>query len=549
VPTEVKVGPPVLTINQGSTFMVTDERGEIDSESEQGIFTGDTRFVSFYQLYINQARWELLTSATISYYSARLQLANPAITTEAGDIDRHQVGLTVTRIVSEGVHEELDVTNYSLGPVKFNLEITLRSDFADIFEVKAHRFTRRGRTTSRWDPRRAELSTSYENRDFRRRLVYRLTDFASPPRYANGRVYFELELQPHQSWHACANFILVEGQRVRNPEYACERHHISGEADRLHDLWRRQATELTSANEDVYRTYRQSVDDMGALRLYDDAPADDVWVPAAGVPWFVTLFGRDSLIVSLQNVMVHASFALGALTRLAELQATARDDWRDAQPGKIMHELRRGELTHFNKIPYSPYYGTADATILYLIVLHEAWKWLGDRRLLRRFRPVAERCLEWIDHHGDLDGDGFQEYRTFSNPGYENMGWKDAFDAVVYPDGGQVRQPKALCELQGYVYDARLRMAEIYDALESGARAGELRRQAAELRRRFNEVFWVEEIGCYAFGLDPGKRPIATVASNAGHCLWSGIADPERPPGWSSASCGRTCGAAGGCGR
>src|SRR5207248_2260293 len=266
----------------------------------------------------------LLTSATISYYSARLQLANPAITTEAGDIDRHQVGLTVTRIASEGVHEELDVTNYSLGPVKFNLEIALRSDFADIFEVKAHRFTRRGRTTSRWDPRRAELST---------------------------------------------------------------------------------------ANEDVYRTYRQSVDDMGALRLYDDAPADDVWVPAAGVPWFVTLFGRDSLIVSLQNVMVHASFALGALTRLAELQATARDDWRDAQPGKIMHELRRGELTHFNKIPYSPYYGTADATILYLIVLHEAWKWLGDRRLLRRFRPVAERCLEWIDRHGDLDGDGFQEYR------------------------------------------------------------------------------------------------------------------------------------------
>jgi glycogen debranching enzyme len=527
VPTEVTVGPPVLTINQGNTFMVTDERGEIDPESEQGVFTGDTRFVSFYQLYINQARWELLTSATTAYYAARLYLANPAITTEAGDIDRHQVGLTVTRSVSEGVHEELDVTNYSRGPVKFNLEIALRSDFADIFEVKAHRFTRRGRTTSRWDPRRAELSTSYENGSFRRRLVYRLTDFASPPRYANGRVYFELELQPHQSWHACANFILVEGQRVRNPEHACERHRIAGEADRLHDLWRQQATKLTSANEDVYRAYRQSVDDMGALRLYDDA-ADDVWVPAAGVPWFVTLFGRDSLIVSLQNMMVHASFALGALTRLAELQATARDDWRDAQPGKIMHELRRGELTHFNKIPYSPYYGTADATILYLVVLHEAWKWLGDRRLLRRFRPVAERCLEWIDRYGDLDGDGFQEYRTFSSPGYENMGWKDAFDAVVYPDGGQVKQPKGTCELQGYVYDAKLRMAEIYDALELGARANELRRQAADLRDRFNEVFWVEEIGCYALGLDPDKRPIATVASNAGHCLWSGIADPDK---------------------
>jgi glycogen debranching enzyme len=529
MPTEVRVGPPALTINQGSTFMVTDERGEIDSESEHGIFADDTRFVSFYQLYINQVRWELLNSATTTYYRARLYLTNPPVTTEDGDIGRNQIGLTVTRSVGDGVHEDLDVTNYSLKAVKFNLEIALRSDFADIFEVKAHKFTRRGRTTSRWNPRRAELTTSYEHRNFRRQLVYRLVDFDSPPLYANGRVYFELQLEPHQSWHTCTDFIMGRSRHVRDTTGDCNRHPLGrSKADHLQDLWRERATKLSTANEDVYRAYAQSVEDMGALRLYDQDFAADVWLPAAGVPWFVTIFGRDSLIVSLQNMIVHAPFALGALTKLAQFQATERDDWRDAEPGKILHELRFGELAHFNKIPHTPYYGTADATILYVIVLHEAWKWLGETRPLEQFFTAAEKCLQWIDRFGDQDGDGFQEYRTRSSLGYENVGWKDAGDAVVYPDGSQVKQPKALCELQGYVYDAKRRMAELYDALGATDRATTLRQQATELRQRFNEWFWLEDLGCYAYGLDPDKRPIATVASNAGHCLWSGIAAPDK---------------------
>jgi glycogen debranching enzyme len=526
--TAITVGPPVLTINQNTTFMVTDLRGEIDSESEQGIFAGDTRFVSFYQLYLNQARWELLTSATTSYHTARLCLTNPAMTTEEGDIRAGQVGLTVTRSISDGVHEDLDVTNYSLGPVKFNLEVAVRSDFADIFEVRSHTFTRRGRTGSTWDPRRAELTTRYDHLDFHRRLVYQLADFGSPPHYANGRVYFEVELGPQRSWHTCANFILVEGERIRRPTRNDDRRHANADGDRLQRRWLDRATALTSANEDVYRAYRQSVEDLGALRLYDHDAGEDVWLPAAGVPWFVALFGRDSLIASYQSTMVYAPFAVGSLSRLAQFQATEIDDWRDAEPGKIPHELRTGELAHFNKVPHTPYYGTADATILYLIVLHEAWKWLGDVRLLERYRGTAERCLAWIDRYGDLDGDGFQEYRRRSERGYENMGWKDAGDAVVYPDGSQVKQPKALCELQGYVYDAKCRMAEIYEALQVPDRALELRREAAELRRRFNDRFWLPELGCYAFGLDPDKRPIATVASNAGHCLWSGIADPDK---------------------
>jgi glycogen debranching enzyme len=256
-----------------------------------------------------------------------------------------------------------------------------------------------------------------------------------------------------------------------------------------------QATALTSTNEDFYRLYRQSVGDMCALRLYEHDMAHDVWVPAAGVPWFVTLFGRDSLIASLQNVTVNASFARGTLKKLAEFQATESDDYRDADPGKILHEIRFGELAHFHRIPHTPYYGTADATPLYLIVLHEAWKWMGDDALIREYHDVAIRCLEWIDRYGDLDGDGFQEYQTRSSQGCENMSWKDSGTAIVYPDGSQVKAPKALCELQGYVFDAWMRMAELFDRLGEAPQASELRRKAAELRRQFEERFWCEAVG------------------------------------------------------
>jgi glycogen debranching enzyme len=250
-------------------------------------------------------------------------------------------------------------------------------------------------------------------------------------------------------------------------------------------------------------------------------------VAAAGVPWYVTIFGRDSLIAALQCMPINRGFALGSLRKLADLQATERDDARDMQPGKILHEVRFGELAHFHRIPHTPYFGTADATPLFLITLHETWKWLGDDALLHEYRDTVRRCLDWIDRDGDYDGDGFQEYISHSLQGYPNQGWKDSVEAIVYPDGRPVEQPKALCELQGYVFDAWLRTAEIFDALGEDGDAAALRRKAAELQRRFEERFWCESEGIYALTLDPKKDAVCTVASNAGHCLWSGIASRE----------------------
>jgi glycogen debranching enzyme len=529
MPVEIKVGPPVLTINQGTIFMVTDERGEIDFGSEQGVFGGDTRLVSDYKLYVNGIPWTLLTSATIEYDSMRIELTNPALTTDIGDLKAQQVGLTIKRRVAQGIHEDLDVVSYADCPVHFQLEIALRSDFADIFEVRQHQFVRRGNTHTEWHENSGELRTTYTNGDFHRGLAFQLVNADSRAQFANGRVVFDIALQPGQSWHSCAYYHLDDGREQR----ATSIHHhpdqpIRDDLGSLQAEWQAVATRLSSANEDVYRAFTQSVEDMGALRMHEQDLARNVWLPAAGVPWYVALFGRDSLIASLQNMLVSAPFARGALQRLADYQATAIDDWRDAEPGKIPHELRVGELAFLHKVPHTPYYGTADATLLYPIVLHEAWKWTGDEALIRTHLETARRCLAWADNYGDIDADGFQEYRTRSNQGYENMGWKDSGDAVVYPDGSQVRQPKGLVELQGYTFDAKMRMAEIFEAVGEQDHAAELRIAAARLRQQFEDAFWCDDLGFYAFGLDPHKQPIKTLASNVGHCLWSGLPSPDR---------------------
>jgi glycogen debranching enzyme len=525
MPVEIAVGPPVLSINNGATFMVTDLAGQIQPDTDQGVFAHDTRFVSYYAISANGVAWQRLSSAVTAYYAGRIYLTNPLFGTEDGSVPAGSLSLVISRTIGEGIHEDLDVANHGLTMVRFNLELALRADFADLFEVKVGHLVRRGRIVTRWRGDLGELETAYLNRDFDRSLIFRLLESTSPPDYANGRVTFDVQLPAGAAWHTCCDYVLVQGGSVPAPRRA--HYERSGtDYDRLHREWLEVATKLTSANEDVYRLYRQSVEDMGALRLHDSDSASDSWLPAAGVPWFVAIFGRDSLVASLQNMIVHAGFARAALEKLAELQASVMDEERDAEPGKIPHEVRTGELAHFRLIPHTPYYGTADATPLYLIVLHEAWRWLGDETLIRAHRETALRCLDWIDRYGD--GDGFQEYRTRSAKGYENMGWKDASDAVVYPDGGQVAQPKALCELQGYVFDAWMRMAEVFDALDEPARAAGLRAKARTLQTAFEASFWCEDLGFYAFGLDPDKQPIRTIASNAGHCLWSGIVSADR---------------------
>jgi glycogen debranching enzyme len=542
MPIEIQVGPPFIHISQGRTFMVTNQRGEIESHTEQGVYANDTRFISFYRMYINRQPLCLVNSSPLSFYAARYNLTNPALPSQEGEIEENNLRFSITRMVNGGIHEEIDIANYASRTVHFILEVGMRSDFADLFEVKTKHVVQRGNEQTIWSAQEKLLRTTYDHKDFHRAVCYRILNDVVVG-YANGRIFFDITLEAGQYWYTCVEMLLEHGQHIERPGGVCSREHLGTASagatpgrgqdplsnfDERQARWQKRCTNISTSNNTVYRMYRQAVEDMGALRVYDMDVSDEAWVPAAGVPWFVTLFGRDSLIVSYQNMSVSAGFARGALKRLAEHQARERDDWREAQPGKILHEMRTGELAHFNLIPFTPYYGTADATILYLIVLSEAYRWTGDTSLLTEYRDAAEKCLHWIDHYGDLDGDGFQEYKAFSPYHYNNLAWKDASDAVVYADGSQVKQPKGLCELQGYVYDAKLRMAEIFEVLGDHQQAQTLRTQAEELKRKFNQVFWMEDEGCFAFGLDPDKKLITSIASNAGQCLWSGIAHHEK---------------------
>ncbi len=544
MPIEIKVGPPDITISQGRTFMVTDQRGFINTDSDEGVYDADTRFISFYKIFINRVPWLVINSSQLAFYASRLHLTNAEINTEGGVIKADALGLTINRTVSQGVHEEFEIVNYASEKVTFVLELAIRSDFADIFEVKTNKIVQRGQQETQWDGKKCILSTTYDNEDFHRAALYQVTSSDSPVGYANGRLFFQIELKPQHRWHASNDIILDHGQQSKNAGTSSKSgqqkatsssgatpspgQEPRADFDKRQARWQALCTNIATPNNDLYRTYRQAVDDMGALRIYDMDVSEDSWVPAAGVPWFVTLFGRDSLTVSFQNMAVSPDFARGALHWLAKYQADKRDDWREAQPGKIMHELRSGELAHFNLVPFTPFYATADATILYLIVLSELYRWVGDINSLKEYQQVAENCLSWIDNYGDLDGDGFQEYKSFSSYFYENVSWKDAVDAVVYADGSQVKQPKGLVELQGYVYDAKTRMAEFFSALGDEKRAQTLLKQAEILKRQFNAAFWMEDEGCFAYGLDPNKRQITSIASNAGQCLWGGIADQDK---------------------
>ncbi|HYU49430.1 MAG TPA: glycogen debranching N-terminal domain-containing protein, partial [Candidatus Limnocylindria bacterium] len=488
----IQVGPATVTINRDDRVVVCQPDGRIEATADEGFFARDTRFVSGYDMWINGARPVLLNSSPIQFFSARFEFTNGVFIDEIGSIDPHSIAIRLDRTLGGGVHEDYDIVNYARRTVRLTIEIAIESDFADIFDVKRHAIVRRGELNSRWFRSRRELRSAYTNGEFYRELAVAVERADSPPQFANGRLVFVAAIPPKGAWHTCIKWLPITSSRRRPTTLAC-----SAVADEPGSLGvpRLPKVSIETPNETVRHAWAQAVRDMEALRLEDPTFERGVFIPAGGVPWFVTLFGRDALIVSMQGITGYPELAAGALRRLASLQATEDDPERDMEPGKIPHEIRHGELAQLGILPFTPYYGTHDATSLYIIVLSYLYQWLGDESVLRRFLPNAEAAMTWVDRYGDRDGDGFQEYKTRSKHGYYNQGWKDAWDAVPERDGSIAKLPIALCELQGYVYDAKLRLADIYDLLERPEDAERLRGEANRLYQRFNDVFWWESEG------------------------------------------------------
>ena len=537
MPFKVQVGPPQIAIHQAMTVLVTEPDGQVQWPTDKGLYFFDTRLISAWRVYANGEPWDLLNGGAVSYDAARIFLTNRSFLTEDGAIPAQTLGVR-----AQPRDRRRACTRTSTSPT------TARSRCASTWRSPSARTSptcstsRPGATSAAATstptgrkPRQTPAHDLPQRRFHARRCRCRSARRRRAPSTPTAGSASRWHCRPAAPGTACLLYELADGEQpvsTRRTAASSTRDAFAPGAGAARD-WQQTVLKLRTSNEEFYRFYHQAIDDMAALRLPIEGTDHMVFVPAAGLPWFMAPFGRDSLIVSLQNILVYPEFARGSLDVLGRWQATERDDYRDAEPGKIMHELRYGELAHFKLIPHTPYYGTADATPLYLITLHAAWRATGDHALLEQHLPNAEAALDWIDNYGDRDGDGFQEYQTRSPVGYENMAWKDAGDSMVYPDGSLVRGPKALCELQGYVYDAWLRMAEVFDALGAARPrdahcATRRRRCSTDSTRRSG----TRTAGFYAYMLDGEKRKVLTVASNPGHCCGPASCRPTGRRAW-----------------
>ena len=526
---EISVGPAQLTINIGECVLITESDGQVHQPSERGLFYRDTRLISQWLVDVDGHPWQLLSSAATAHFAAQIVMTNRELPTDGAAIPAGSLSLTVSRLLGlGGLRETLTLRNHNRVPVRLAVTVRLACDFADIFDVKSKRLVSRGDTVTTWSATDHGLETVHTNGPFRRGLSVCASEGAPKPMLRDGALSFGVAIEPQASWEADLAYCVIDGERRLEAPRSTFAHRNDCEQAQAAKEWRSGAIRLHTQHLGLRLIYEQSLDDLAGLRLPIEGTDMKSFVPAAGIPWFAALFGRDSLVTALQTVAVYPDFARGALEVLARYQADGNDDSRDMQPGKIPHELRRGELAQLGLVPYRPYYGTADATPLYIVLLHHAWRFTGDRGLIERHLGTAERCLDWIDRFGDMDGDGFQEYQRRTPEGAENQAWKDSGNAILYENGDDVPAPKAVCELQGYVYDAWRRMAKIYDAIGKADRAKALRAKAENLYDRFNSAFWDEDQQYYALCLDPQKRRVMSIASNAGHLLWSGIVPKER---------------------
>jgi glycogen debranching enzyme len=522
-----------VSVLEGNTFVVSRRNGDVDAGPGEphGLFHRDTRHLSRWLLTVDGTPLESLSTDDTKSFSAGFFLV-PGTGSEYTDAT---LSVIRRRVVGDGFLEELTILNHSPKRIRPEIALAVGADFADLFQVKDATIDRPGKCFSRGDD--GVLVLGYERGGYIRETWVRPHD--EHAELGEDRVVFRPTIKPQGRWSTWIEVVTaVDGtptghERTRyqpGEEPRPDRASLArpGLHPGLSELIR-LAPALETDWEPLKLTYARSIVDLAALRFFP-REGSEAAVPAAGLPWFQTLFGRDSLITSYQSLHVDPDLAATTLDVLASLQGTRQDEFRDEEPGKILHELRFGELTAFEERPHSPYYGSADGTMLFLILLDEYERFTGDADRVRRLEPNARAALAWIDADGDRDGDGYVEYeRRNTETGLENQCWKDSWNSIMFADGSLAKLPRATCELQGYVYDARRRAARLArEVWNDAALAARLEEQAEQLKRSFNEDFWLDDREYYALALDGEKKPVDALSSNIGHLLWSGIVDDDR---------------------
>jgi glycogen debranching enzyme len=517
----------VLAIKEGETFLYSDRDGDLDDRHEYGLgmYHRDTRFLSHFLMHVSGRAPVLLSSSAERSYMSHVDLTNPELYAEDGVVEVPQQTLNIrrTRAIRGRLFERVRVKNYNAHPVRLTLQFSLAADFADIFEVRGVPGEGRGQAEP---PVLSEggIEFRYLGRDgVARRTLVALNPAPDRLEAVGNRVEadFQLALAGQQTRLIAITVEPVVGDEpAQGEEFDTAVHALR----RSYEDWERECTAITTDNALFNQLIRRGLRDLRAL----DTEMDGGRILAAGIPWYVTAFGRDALITAHQLLAVNPRPARDALQLLARLQGTKDDPWRDEEPGKILHEIRRGELAGAGIIPFTRYYGTVDATPWFVLLFAQYHRWTGDDELARKLMPNVLAALEWIDRYGDLDGDGFVEYRSRSPKGIANQGWKDSFDSVVHVDGTLAEAPIALAEVQGYVYLAKERAAGVFQTLGDEATAARLHQEAAQLKVRFNEAFWMEDEHYFAMALDGDKRQVRTVTSNPGHCLYCHVVDQDK---------------------
>jgi glycogen debranching enzyme len=513
-----------VKILEGNTFVVSDDRGDIEASPTDptGLFSFDTRFLSRWVLTVDGHRLTTLSTDDLHYFEARFFLV-PGTGTVYVDA---QLSVIRQRSVGAGFVEKLTILNHDCEPVRLTVRMDAAADFADLFEVK-DALAKKGSYYTRIDD--GALVLGYEREKYQRETLISASGAVA---IDDNGLEFTVEIPPAGEWSTdfeVVPLMVVLGERRSRINSGPAGKRPRPTLQRDVDRWLADAPHLVCDARALTETYRRSLIDLAALR-FSPITASGRALPAAGLPWFMTMFGRDSILTCLQAMPFVPQLAATTLRELGARQGTRVDDFRDEDPGRILHEMRYGEMTAFEERPHSPYYGSADATPLFVVLLDEYERWTGDTKLVRELEYEARGALRWIDEYADLRRNGYIWYeRRNTETGLENQCWKDSWDSISYRDGRLPGFPRATCELQGYAYDAKQRAARLARLVWKDPEfADRLEREAADLKRRFNRDFWVADGGYYALALDADGKQVDALASNNGHLLWSGIVDRSK---------------------
>ena len=514
-----------LTLIDGKTFLSTTVAGDISPAGapDVGFFHDDTRFLSHLELRVGGHRSVVLSASTEKTFANQVELTTSTITLrDSFDLPENTIHLRREQLLAnDQFYDRLTFENFNLVPVKLALEVSYAADFVDVFQVRG---TARAEHGQYYKPiaLRDEVIFVYRGLD----NIFRQTSvkFSPPPERVHDCVAeWDIELPPLRQSQIQ---IVVTPQVQDEPTRAGS----AGQDANLRlrreafQRWESQSTVFRSSNDAFDVALRTATGDFHALQI----PDGNDHVIAAGIPWFATMFGRDSIIAAYQSLSLNPQLAADTLRVLARYQGKDVNDWRDEQPGKILHEYRTGEMTRDGEMPFGPYYGSIDATPLFLILLSETWNWTADEDLVTELLPHAYRALEWLSSYGDLDGDGLVEYERRSPRGLANQGWKDSWDANIHRDGTIAGPPIALVEVQGYVYDAKYRIASLLRSFGDTVNADRLKREASELLKRIEKMYWMPSRSFYAMALDGQKQQIQVISSNPGHLLWNRAIGKDR---------------------